>query len=32
MHGLFNGIRFSPHLYNTMDQVEVAVEAVAAHV
>ena len=32
MHGLFNGLRLSPHLYNTMDQVEVAVEAVAAHV
>jgi len=31
MRGLFNGLRLSPHLYNTMDQVEVAVEAVAAH-
>lgn len=32
MHGLFPGLRLSPHIYNTMDQVEVAVEAVAAHV
>jgi selenocysteine lyase/cysteine desulfurase len=32
MHGLFNGIRLSPHIYNTLDQVEAAVEAVAAHV
>ncbi|MGW8267334.1 MAG: aminotransferase class V-fold PLP-dependent enzyme [Longimicrobiales bacterium] len=32
MHGLFTGLRLSPHLYNTMDQVEAAVEAVAAHV
>jgi selenocysteine lyase/cysteine desulfurase len=31
MHGLFNGLRLSPHIYNTMDQVETAVEAVAAH-
>lgn len=32
MHGLFTGVRISPHIYNTMDQVELAVEAVAAHV
>jgi len=32
MHGDFVGIRLSPHIYNTMDQVEVAVDAVAAHV
>ena len=32
MHGLFSGIRLSPHVYNNMDQVEAAVEAVAAHV
>jgi isopenicillin-N epimerase len=32
MHGLFVGIRISPHIYNTMDQVELAVDAVAAHV
>jgi isopenicillin-N epimerase len=32
MHGLFNGLRVSPHIYNTMDQVEAAVEAVMAHV
>jgi isopenicillin-N epimerase len=32
MHGLFNGLRLSPHVYNTMDQVHYAVEAVAAHV
>jgi isopenicillin-N epimerase len=32
MHGLFVGIRISPHIYNTMDQVELAVEAVVAHV
>lgn len=32
MHGLISGLRLSPHLYNTMDQVEAAVEAVAAHV
>jgi selenocysteine lyase/cysteine desulfurase len=31
MHGEFEGIRFSPHVYNTLDQVEAAVEAVAAH-
>lgn len=32
MHGLFNGLRLSPHLYNTMDQVEAAVGAVADYV
>ena len=32
MHGQFVGIRLSPHIYNTMDQVDLAVEAVAAHV
>jgi selenocysteine lyase/cysteine desulfurase len=32
MHGLFSGLRLSPHVYNTMDQVQTAVEAVAAHV
>lgn len=32
MHGLFSGLRLSPHVYNTMDQVDAAVEAVAAHV
>jgi selenocysteine lyase/cysteine desulfurase len=32
MHGLIVGIRISPHIYNTMDQVELAVDAVAAHV
>lgn len=32
MHGLFSGIRLSPHIYNTMAQVEHALEAVAAHV
>ena len=32
MHGLFNGLRLSPHLYNTMDQVHAAVEAIAAYV
>ena len=32
MHGDFVGIRLSPHIYNTLDQVEVAVDAVAAHV
>jgi isopenicillin-N epimerase len=32
MHGLFTGLRLSPHVYNTMEQVQTAVEAVAAHV
>ena len=32
MHGDFVGIRLSPHIYNTIDQVELAMEAVAAHV
>jgi selenocysteine lyase/cysteine desulfurase len=32
MHGLFNGVRISAHIYNTMDQVEVIADAVAAHV
>jgi selenocysteine lyase/cysteine desulfurase len=32
MHGLFSGLRLSPHVYNTMEQVQTAVEAVAAHV
>ena len=32
MHGDFVGIRLSPHIYNTMDQVDLAMEAVAAHV
>jgi selenocysteine lyase/cysteine desulfurase len=31
MHGLFTGIRLSPHIYNTLEQVEEAVEALAAH-
>jgi selenocysteine lyase/cysteine desulfurase len=31
MHGLFSGLRLSPHVYNTVDQVEAAVEAVAVH-
>jgi len=31
MHGLFSGLRLSPHVYNTLDQVDAAVEAVAAH-
>ena len=31
MHGDFEGIRLSPHLYNTLEEVEVAVDAVAAH-
>ena len=30
MGGAFQGIRFSPHFYNTMDDVERALEAVAA--
>jgi len=29
MSGEFDGIRFSPHIYNTMDQIEFAVDAVA---
>lgn len=32
MHGLFSGLRLSPHIYNTMAQVEEALEAVVAHV
>jgi selenocysteine lyase/cysteine desulfurase len=32
MHGDFAGIRFSPHVYNTLDDLETAVAAVAAHV
>ena len=32
MGGAFAGIRLSPHLYNTMSQVEIAVEALAANV
>jgi selenocysteine lyase/cysteine desulfurase len=31
MGGAFDGVRVSPHIYNTMDEVERAVEAVAAH-
>ncbi len=31
MGGAFDGIRLSPHLYNTMGEVETAVEAVAHH-
>jgi isopenicillin-N epimerase len=31
MHGEFDGIRLSPHVYNTLEDVEAAVEAVAAH-
>jgi len=31
MHGIFTGLRLSPHIYNTMAQVDEAVEAVAAH-
>ncbi len=31
MHGEFEGIRFSPHIYNTLDDVEAAIAAVAAH-
>lgn len=30
--GAFDGIRLSPHIYNTLDEVERAVEALAAHV
>jgi selenocysteine lyase/cysteine desulfurase len=29
MSGDFDGIRFSPHIYNTMDQIDQAVDAVA---
>jgi selenocysteine lyase/cysteine desulfurase len=32
MHGEFEGIRLSPHLYNTLEEVETAMEALAAHV
>lgn len=32
MHGLFSGLRLSPHIYNTMDQVQYVLEAVVAHV
>ena len=31
MGGAFDGIRISPHLYNTMDEVGLAVEAIARH-
>jgi selenocysteine lyase/cysteine desulfurase len=31
MGGAFEGIRISPHIYNTMAEVDAAVEAVAAH-
>ncbi|NNM03659.1 MAG: aminotransferase class V-fold PLP-dependent enzyme [Gemmatimonadetes bacterium] len=31
MGGAFDGIRLSPHLYNTMEEVDIAVEAVAYH-
>ncbi len=31
MGGAFDGVRLSPHLYNTMDEVDAAVEAIAAH-
>jgi selenocysteine lyase/cysteine desulfurase len=31
MGGAFDGVRLSPHLYNTMEEVEAAVRAVAAH-
>jgi len=31
MHGLFSGLRLSPHIYNTMAQVEEALEALVAH-
>ena len=30
--GAFDGIRLSPHIYNTLGEVERAVEALAAHV
>lgn len=32
MHGEFEGIRLSPHVYNSMEEVEAAVAAVATHV
>lgn len=31
MSGEFDGIRLSPHIYNTLDEVGIAVEALAAH-
>ncbi len=31
MGGAFAGIRISPHIYNTMDEVEWAVDAILAH-
>ena len=31
MGGAFDGIRISPHIYNTLDEVEWAVDAVLAH-
>ena len=31
MGGAFDGIRIAPHIYNTMDEVEWAVDAVLAH-
>lgn len=32
MHGLFLGLRLSPHIYNTMAQVETVLEAVESYV
>jgi selenocysteine lyase/cysteine desulfurase len=31
MGGVFDGVRLSPHVYNTMSEVDTAVEAIAAH-
>jgi selenocysteine lyase/cysteine desulfurase len=31
MGGAFAGLRLSPHLYNTLAEVDAAVEAIAAH-